>query len=121
MADGPLSTQAQIDNATGVFLNQLASDGETPTGLAEFDLNSPEDDPVDYGPYPINRMVLVTARGAGVLTAPSQVQGLAGNLAVVVQNSPSRMIRDGLLMHTGEWPGWNTSMPMPNSHGCTDR
>jgi hypothetical protein len=46
------------------------------------------------------------------------VQGLAGNLAVVVQNSPTRMIRDGLLMHTGEWPGWNTSMPMPNSHGC---
>jgi hypothetical protein len=54
------STQAQLDNSTGAFLNELASDGETPTGLAEFDLNSPEDDPVDYGPYPINRMVLVS-------------------------------------------------------------
>ena len=21
-------------------------------------------------------------------------------------------------MHTGEWDNWNTSMPMPNSHGC---
>jgi len=27
-------------------------------------------------------------------------------------------IRDGILMHTGEWPNWNETMAMPNSHGC---
>jgi len=62
-----------------------------------FDLISPENDPVDYGPYPVNRAVT----------------GLEGNAAIVISN-----IRDGILMHTGEWKGWNTTMPMPNSHGC---
>lgn len=38
-------------------LNQFTSDGNTPTGLVEFDLNSPEDDPQLYGPYPVNRAV----------------------------------------------------------------
>ena len=31
-------------------------------------------------------------------------------------------IRDGILMHTGEWSSpehpWNSTMPMPNSLGC---
>ena len=32
-------------------LNQLTSDGSTPTGLYTFDLNTPEPDPKEYGPY----------------------------------------------------------------------
>jgi len=90
-------THGQNSNTTGLALNELCSDGSTPTGLSSFDLNSPEDDPVSYGPYPVNRAV----------------QGMAGNAAVVISD-----IRDGILMHTGEWPNWNPSMPMPNSHGC---
>ncbi len=77
--------------------NQLSSDGDTPSGLAELDLNSPEDDPADFGPYPVNRVV----------------KGLAGNLGLVAPN-----IRNGLLVHTGEWSGWTPSDPMPNSNGC---
>jgi peptidoglycan hydrolase-like protein with peptidoglycan-binding domain len=89
-------THGQND-ANGDAYNQWSDSGVTPTGLATFDLNSPEDDPVDFGPYPINRFVT----------------GIKGNAAVVISD-----IRDGILLHTGEWPNWNASMPMPNSHGC---
>ena len=89
-------THGQNDPVTGAPLNCLADDGATPTGLMTFDLNSPETDPVSFGPYPVNRAV----------------QGLKGN-AFVISN-----IRDGILMHTGEWPDWNPSKEMPNSHGC---
>lgn len=90
-------TQGQSDNTTGLPMNELSGDGCTPTGLMTFDLNSPEDDPVDFGPYPVNRAV----------------QGLKGNAGIVISD-----IRDGILLHTGEWPNWNPSMQMPNSHGC---
>jgi len=88
----------QNDPSTGVALNQFTSNGVTPTGLSSFDLNSPEDDPKDFGPYPVNRFV----------------QGLKGNALIVIPN-----IRDGILQHTGEWPNWNVTLPMPNSDGCT--
>ena len=55
-------------------------------GLTEFDLNSPEPEPQLYGPYPINRAV----------------QGIEGNAAFLIP-----LIRDGILMHTGEWPDWS--------------
>lgn len=84
-------------NSKGQQLNQFCPNGVTPTGLMTFDLNTPEPDPLSYGPYPINRAV----------------QGLRGNAAFLISN-----IRDGILMHTGEWPDWNYTMPMPNSHGC---
>jgi len=90
-------TQGQSDNSTGLPMNQLCNSGCTPTGLMSFDLNSPEDDPVDFGPYPVNRAV----------------QGVKGNAGIVISE-----IRDGILMHTGEWTNWNPSLPMPNSHGC---
>eukprot|EP01133_Synstelium_polycarpum_P007501 gene7501-8777_t len=90
-------TQGQNDNSTGLPMNDLCSDGPTPTGLMTFDLNSPEPDPVSYGPYPINRAV----------------EGLAGNAFIVISQ-----IRNGILMHTGEWKNWSPSLPMPNSHGC---
>lgn len=89
-------TEGQADSA-GNPLNMLAGDGSTPTGLATFDLNTAEPYPSLFGPYPINRVV----------------QGLAGNMAVVIPT-----IRDGILLHTGEWAGWHAPMPMPNSHGC---
>jgi hypothetical protein len=41
------------------------------------------------------------------------VQGIVGNSQILESN-----IRNGILLHTGEWSNWNTSMPMPNSHGC---
>jgi len=44
-------------NAGCVGANQFTSNGMTPTGLSEIDLNSPEPDPQLYGPYPVNRVV----------------------------------------------------------------
>ncbi|KAN0050108.1 hypothetical protein ACTA71_003211 [Dictyostelium dimigraforme] len=93
----PVRTHGQNDNETGLAENEFCEDGSTPTGLMTFDLNSPEPDPISFGPYPINRAV----------------QGIAGNAAIVISS-----IRDGILMHTGEWPNWTPSQPMPNSHGC---
>eukprot|EP00054_Salpingoeca_dolichothecata_P004044 m.29260 g.29260 ORF g.29260 m.29260 type:complete len:290 (-) comp14310_c0_seq1:384-1253(-) len=84
-------------NSTGDGLNSFSPDGNTPTGLAEFDFNSPEGEPKFYGPYPINRVV----------------KGLAGNMEWLVPH-----IRDGLLLHTGEWPNWSPPDVMPNSEGC---
>ena len=90
-------THGQDDPATGLQLNALASNGATPTGLMTFDLNTPEPDPKDYGPYDVNR-------------APD---GLKGNAAFILGG-----IRNGILLHTGEWDNWTPSQPMPNSHGC---
>ena len=78
-------------------LNEFSSDGNTPTGLTLFDFNSPEGIPKLYGPYPINRAV----------------KGLKGNAAFLIPN-----VRDGILLHTGEWPNWTPEDPMPNSSGC---
>lgn len=50
-------TRGQDDDTTNLPLNELSDSGATPTGLSEFDLNSPEDDPASYGPYPVNRFV----------------------------------------------------------------
>lgn len=77
--------------------NELTSNGNTPTGMYTFDLNTPEPDPKSYGPYNVNRAVF----------------GLEGNAKVVIP-----YIRNGILLHTGQWDNWNTSKPMPNSHGC---
>jgi len=90
-------THGQNDSQTGLSLNEFASSGSTPTGLSTFDLNSPEDNATEYGPYPVNRFV----------------QGLQGNAAILISN-----IRDGILLHTGEWPNWSPPMEMPDSHGC---
>ncbi|XP_031568278.1 uncharacterized protein LOC116302981 [Actinia tenebrosa] len=89
---------------TGEELNQLTTDGNTPTGLATFDLNSPEPNPVLFGPYPVVR----------------QVKGLEGNVAIGPdeENTFIPYIRYGILLHTGEWKNWNSSRPMPNSNGC---
>ena len=38
-------------------LNQFSSGGATPTGIMAIDLNSPEPNPEEYGPYPVNRVV----------------------------------------------------------------
>lgn len=77
----------------------MTSNGNTPTGLSTIDLNSPEPPEYEnlYGPYPINRVV----------------QGLEGNAGLLLSD-----IRSGILLHTGEWPGWTSNMSMPNSDGC---
>ena len=74
--------------------------GATPTGLTAIDLNSPEDEPRLYGPYPVLRFVT----------------GLEGNAAFLVPSA-----RNGILLHTGNWSaaaGWAPPAPMPNSEGC---
>jgi hypothetical protein len=78
-----------------------------------------------YGPYPVNRAVQgisVSAAQSSVArstsTATANDSGTAvllflqGNAAWLIPN-----IRDGILMHTGEWPGWTPPMAMPNSAG----
>lgn len=84
-------------NNTDPGLNQFSPDGNTPTGLTSFDLNTPEPSARLYGPYPINRAVA----------------GLRGNAAFLQPH-----IRNGILLHTGEWPGWKPGQAMPNSAGC---
>ena len=36
-------------------LNYLSPSGSTPTGMSEFDLNTPEPEPKLYGPFDVNR------------------------------------------------------------------
>jgi uncharacterized protein (DUF952 family) len=84
-------------NNTDPGRNEFSPDGNTPTGLSLIDLNSPENVPKLYGPYPINRVVA----------------GLYGNSALLLPH-----IRSGILLHTGEWPNWTPPQPMPNSAGC---
>lgn len=78
-------------------LTQLAPDGNTPTGLYELDLNAPEPNATLYGPFPVNRAVV----------------GLEGNARFLLPH-----LRNGILVHTGAWPGWTPGTPMPNSEGC---
>lgn len=91
-------------NAAGKDINQLTRNGNTPTGLVTFDLNSPEPDPKSFGPYPVIRAV----------------KGLKGNAAIGKNKDDTFLsdYRSGILMHTGEWDHWNPSEPMPNSLGC---
>jgi len=65
--------------------------------LGFFDFNTPEPEPKVYGKWPVNRVTT----------------GLKGNMLLLLPN-----IRNGILLHTGEWENWNETMPMPNSHGC---
>jgi len=91
-------------DSDGPGVNEFTSDGCTPTGLVEFDLNSPEDEPKEFGPYPVNRATV----------------GLEGNAALLLTNTADAP-RGGILMHTGEWTccGWaGPPAPMPNSLGC---
>jgi hypothetical protein len=94
----PVRTHGQSDS-DGIALNEFTSDGSTITGLVEMDLNSPEPDPAVYGPWPVNRIV----------------RGLEGNAQFMLP-----YIRDGQLIHTGNWTdqGWSPEKPMPDSHGC---
>lgn len=89
----------ETSNEVDYGLNQFTTNGNTITGLVELDLNSPEPYPESYGPWPINRIV----------------RGLAGNSQFMLP-----YIRDGQLIHTGEWysNGWTPNKPMPNSAGC---
>eukprot|EP00937_MAST-01D_sp_MAST-1D-sp2_P001364 g1364.t1 len=81
-------------------LNEFSPSGATPTGLVEIDLNSPEDAPELYGPYPVNRFV----------------RGVAGNARFLLP-----ALRNGILIHSGYWANhssWRPGQPMPNSAGC---
>jgi len=78
----------------------FTTNGNTPTGVLEIDLNSPESNSTLYGQWPVNRLI----------------NGLEGNAAFLMPRIDP--IRSGILMHTGEWPEWNSTQTMPNSSGC---
>ena len=83
-----------------IGLNSFSRFGSTPTGLVALDLNSPEDDPMLYGPYPVLRFVhgLVPEANTNAFLYPT--------------------IRDGILLHSGQWANhssWRPGQPMPNS------
>jgi len=84
-------------NNTGNGLNEFSNSGMTVTGLVEIDLNTKESNNTLYGPYPVNRFV----------------KGLRGNAAFLIP-----LHRNGILIHTGEWPNWIPGDSMPNSAGC---
>lgn len=87
----------------GTPVNQLTRNGNTPTGLSTFDLNSKEPSAKSFGPYPVIRVV----------------KGLKGNSAIRYGSKTLLSnIRSGILLHTGQWPNWDASKPMPNSLGC---
>ena len=91
---------------SGNAINQLTTNGNTPTGLMTFDLNSPVPEPYrkSFGPYPVLRCV----------------RGLKGNAAIGdgLGHTLHGTYRSGILLHTGEWQDWDPSKNMPNSLGC---
>ncbi len=57
-SDGTAGAWPDYGTSPGdIGLNQFSSDGNTPTGLVEMDLNTPEPDPKVYGPWNVNRVV----------------------------------------------------------------
>jgi hypothetical protein len=86
-----------------IGLNMFTSNGNTPTGLAGADLNSPESgDVAQYGPFPVNRMI----------------DGIEGNAKFILNETAP--LRTGILLHTGAWRvfgGWTIDELMPNSEG----
>ena len=97
---------------TGKNLNQLTTNGNTPTGLSTLDLNSREPPELvkSFGPYPVLRVV----------------KGIEGNTAIGRDNfigvdGPDTFLsnyRTGILVHTGIWDNWVKGQIMPNSNGC---
>ena len=91
---------------SGNVINQLTTNGNTPTGLMTFDLNSPVPEPYrkPFGPYPVLRCV----------------RGLKGNAAIGdgLGHTLYGTYRSEILLHTGEWQDWDPSKNMPNSLGC---
>lgn len=90
-------------NGDGTPVNQLTRNGNTPTGLSTFDLNSKEPSAKSFGPYPVIRIV----------------KGMVGNSAIGYENDTLLSnYRSGILLHTGKWSHWDPSKQMPNSLGC---
>jgi hypothetical protein len=102
------------DFSNEVGRTQFYSNGNTPTGVMAFDLNSPEPNPLEYGPYPVNRAVIGLA-----LTAHDPNPHPITNARIILD--PAGVHRGGILMHTGNWSSasnWKPDLPMPNSAGC---
>lgn len=89
-----------------IGLNQFSTDGNTPTGLSEIDLNSPESPSKLYGPYPVTRFVRGLRGNAQFLFAPSSgSKSSEGGCSSVraLRESVEAPIRSGILVHTGAW------------------
>eukprot|EP01084_Bolivina_argentea_P050184 92272_1 len=102
----PTSVWPNYNNSAG--LNEFTSNGNTPTGLSYIDLNSPEPKNMEnlYGPYPVHRVI------SGI-----EYKNITSNMVLLLQPDNTN-IRSGILLHTGEWPGWSDGDQMPNSDGC---
>jgi len=103
--------RARGGTKNGQPLNQLTSNGDTPTGLSTIDLNTkfPDNGKLRqmFGPYPILRIV----------------KGVLGNVAIGKDDMEPKdtflnNYRFGILVHTGIWKNWNSTLPMGNSLGC---
>ena len=102
----PTNIWPNYNNSVG--LNEFTTNGNTPTGLSFIDLESPEPQNEEkyYGPYPIHRVI-----------SSIVYKNITNNMALLLEPD-STNIRSGILMHTGEWPGWTDGDQMPNSDGC---
>lgn len=116
-----------------IGLNSFSTDGSTPTGLSEIDLNSPEDSAKFYGPYPVNRFVHGLSGNAQFLLSGGVCATASGDarpelptvcarpLDVGCAMSSDAPLRSGILLHTGAWSNyssWQAGKPMPSSAGC---
>lgn len=96
-------------------LNQLTTNGDTPTGMSQIDLNTrfPESKLTRlFGPYPILR--LTKGIQGNVAIGKDSAVDAKGNKKDTFLNN----YRFGILVHTGQWKDWNLSLPMRNSLGC---
>ncbi|KAJ3446760.1 hypothetical protein M0812_08090 [Anaeramoeba flamelloides] len=82
--------------------NSFTTYGNTPTGMYEIDLNSVAKNTLDFGSYPMVRLV----------------KGLRGNAAISTPDTSKKdNIRSGLLIHCGEKDHWKKGV-IPPSLGC---
>ena len=114
-----VGTHGQDDPVTKLALNSWSSNGWTPTGLMTLDWDGPEPDPKSFGPYPVNRAIYGWTQPASSEKMPffTNAASIIGTKSLMEQGK-IRPLRWGILIHTGEWPGWNPSKPFPYSHGC---
>ena len=98
----PRSDGAAAQGCVG--LNMFSSDGNTPTGLAEIDLNSPEDESKLYGPFPVNRFVRGLRGNAEFLLGPSICDDSVRRTAAITNKQGDDRGRDAVVTDARDGP-----------------
>jgi len=101
------TSQAWPDYYDDAGCDQLSSNCNTPTGMSEADLNTPE--PAAYSDY------------YGTADIVRLVRGMHGNQGLLLSDVAAKSLRTSILMHTFDATaaGWaGTGHNMPNSAGC---